>query len=246
MSLYSNSPYMSVRKLTIASLGALALFDLLFISLLLSIGYDAFLTIALFSVVIINLVAAALTAAFAGRLLILTSEAKEFTGRLIENIPDAVFKLDERGVIIWGNEKSGGLATPGESMGFPPDEIVPFDSQKNMPPFAGLMNTLVPLLLKDGRVNLFSLSSIPIIEGGIPKGSILICKDMEETVKLQDELRKVQIEGEAAAIKLKTTIKDLEEFALMAVKRELKMREIRERLLKESLPDDKRSLPCRS
>lgn len=52
---------------------------------------------------------------------------------------------------------------------------------------------------------------------------------IEEHTRMTEELRAARLEAEETSGKLQKSIRELEEFALMAVRRELKMREIREK-----------------
>lgn len=87
-----------------------------------------------------------------------------------------------------------------------------------------------PLKLDGGRVNLFVFSVTPLKRSGSSTEALLIGRDMEECGKLAEELAAVRSEAKDAEDKLNGTIRDLEEFALMAVRREIKMKEIREKL----------------
>lgn len=66
---------------------------------------------------------------------------------------------------------------------------------------------------------------------------VLISKDAPGPVKLREELEKARRHSEEASAELRKTMKELEEFALIAIRRELKMQEIRTRLkrLKDGL-----------
>ena len=59
-------------------------------------------------------------------------------------------------------------------------------------------------------------------------GCCCIGRDIEERRKIMSELETARSHAEEATAKLKKTVNDLEEFSLLAVRRELKMQELRE------------------
>ncbi|MBI5344435.1 MAG: hypothetical protein HZB83_03715 [Deltaproteobacteria bacterium] len=74
---------------------------------------------------------------------------------------------------------------------------------------------------------------MPLVEAGrrvkdIPRME----RDIEEIKRLKEELERARKEAENNSARLRETLDEMEEFALLAVRREVKMREIRERFKK--------------
>jgi hypothetical protein len=150
-----------------------------------------------------------------------------------------LFDLDPSGVCVNANEKAKSLLDGLEDR--PLSRLVEEgcrgkfntfldDVRKGGPPSE--LDTL--LSSPDGRRVPVKLSAAPVLRGGQTTGLIVIAESAPETRRLSRELKHTKIEAERTAERLRKTINDLEEFALLAVRRELKMREIRERLKKMS------------
>lgn len=90
------------------------------------------------------------------------------------------------------------------------------------------------LVFKDNSPNAFELTLVPSRDG-----VTVMARDIGEVKRLYDEIERVKKEAEDASLKLKKTIKDLEEFALIAVRRERKMQEIRNYFIKPKDPHDR-------
>lgn len=157
---------------------------------------------------------------------------------LLRTIPDAVVELDRSGSIKYLNGSAVRLTGYGEAevLGMPCTAFIPAElcsefkeAFKTALDGKTVSSCGLPFILKGGRVNSFEWSVMPVWKSGEVTGCLFIGKDTEELVRLSDELGNARKEAEENSEKLKKTIKDLEEFALLAVRRELKMREIRER-----------------
>lgn len=235
---------MSVRKLTIAAGGAL------FLSIL-------FLVLAAYPSEASgkNALIAALALSSAGLLgwcLKLSRSLKEAVeGRLniINNIPCPVIELDSKGKVAGFNKAFSGITGYSEDE----DEIAGRDFLDLMPEEQrpGFEDALKPisegkaftgfeavLKLKDGRVISFEFTVLPVKSG--KACFVLAGRGVGELKKMEYELEKVKAEAAEASSKLRKTINDLEQFALMAVRREKKMQEIRNHFIKLKEGRDRR------
>ena len=158
---------------------------------------------------------------------------------ILKTLPIAAFELDRTCNIVFFNAEAARLLGYGEMellnktfMDLVPDGI--------RPGFVNVLDSLsagktvrdveLALLRKDGAINGVRLGAAPLTTGDGVTGFVLFANDTEEIRKIKDELGKVKSESEKTSEKLKNNIKDLEDFALMAVRREIKMKEIREML----------------
>ncbi len=235
---------MSVRKLTtaasIAGLGAPSVFVPFFFGALLPSGnpFEDVLAIGL----------ALLSAGLFGYCLKLSRSLKKSSLERPDLFPDApfpVFELDCGLKITLMNRAVSEIA------GCPVDGLTGKDflalaaveESKNLE--AGLKAALEDkktrrlsseLIFKDNSPNAFELTLVPSRDG-----VTVMARDIGEIKRLYDEIERVKKEAEDASLKLKKTIKDLEEFALIAVRRERKMQEIRNHFIKPKDPHDRSS-----
>lgn len=160
---------------------------------------------------------------------------------LLKNMPDLLIEMDADGKIRYLNDAACVITgyskldvTGRHFLEFVPKE---WRGQANRV-FSTLMEGKpikdfeLPLVFKDGRLNYFEFNSVPLSVNGRISGCCCIGRDMDERKKIMDELERARANAEETSEKLKSTISDLEEFALLAVRRELKMQELRERFLK--------------
>ena len=89
-------------------------------------------------------------------------------------------------------------------------------------------NADLKLVLKNGAESFFEFNAVPLWKDGVAAGCCCIGRDIEERRKIMSELEAARKHAEEATAKLKKTVNDLEEFSLLAVRRELKMQELRE------------------
>ncbi len=161
---------------------------------------------------------------------------------LVDAMPEALFETDANGKITFVNRAARSLT------GLSEEELAGRACEGLLPPEdAGLMRDLfetimktgtvekreLPIVARDGNARHFEFSGYPIKVGKLETaGFRLIGRDLDEHKRITEELKKVRKESEEASVKLKKTIEDLEEFAHLAVKREIRMHEIRERFKK--------------
>ncbi|MBI5587976.1 MAG: PAS domain S-box protein [Deltaproteobacteria bacterium] len=159
---------------------------------------------------------------------------------LISTIPCAVIQLDNSGSVVYLNEPA--LALTGysamEAAGLDYTDFTPQGSHHEMKEAIkaviggnAVSDREMHILGKDSREVAFEFSAMPLWKGRQPHGCLLIGRDVDEKKKIEDELKIARFKMQEAAVKLNKTIQCLEEFSLMAVRRELKMQEIRERLM---------------
>ncbi len=157
---------------------------------------------------------------------------------LVETMPVAVFEFDRNGRIQFVN-RMGQLWT-----GYREDELVgkafcSFVHEKERQVVQKLMdealrgrsvNSLqIPMVLRR-ELRHFEFNIVPVWKGGEVIGCRAAAKDVEKTKRMMDELKEAKKQAEETSEQLRRTVKDLEEFALIAVRREMKMQEIREGL----------------
>lgn len=93
-------------------------------------------------------------------------------------------------------------------------------------------NRQLPFMCDDGGVNKLNMSGAPVWSEGMVRGFLISIHDTDKAERLAMELEDAKQAAMETAEQLKTTMLDIEEFALLAVKREVKMQEIREKLKK--------------
>jgi PAS domain-containing protein len=150
-----------------------------------------------------------------------------------------LFELDPSGVCVNANERAKSLL-----VGLKDHSLALFVEDGCRGKFNTFLNDVrnggppseldTVLSSPDGRRVPVKLSAAPVLRGGQTTGLIVTAESAPETASLTAELKRTKIEADKTAERLRKTIDDLEEFALLAVRRELKMREIRERLEKMS------------
>ncbi|MBI5884984.1 MAG: PAS domain S-box protein [Deltaproteobacteria bacterium] len=160
---------------------------------------------------------------------------------LLMAMPDPVVETDEKGFIKHMNDAAC-VAT-----GYTPTELVstPFtsliqqgagyhfeDAMKRILQGEPVKRLELPLVLKDGRTDLFEFTCAPIWRQGSVAAVRCVGRDTQERCRMLEELLAAKSQAEETSEKLKRTVKDLEEFALLAVRREFKMQEIRDRFVK--------------
>ena len=155
---------------------------------------------------------------------------------LIENLPVAIIESTKDGNIKYLNKIA--LAWSGynkeEILGRRLTEFIPRENRgrieealKTVLGGVPVRELQTPVALKGG-VSRFEFNIAPIVEGKEVVGLRCVSKDIEKTKKMLDELERAKKEAEETSEKLRRTVKDLEEFALIAARREMKMHKIRE------------------
>lgn len=161
------------------------------------------------------------------------------TKDVLDSLPDPVIETDREGRIVFVN-RAALLATgykAEDAVGKPCSNFLPAGCAR--PPGAlpghsghsGQDAFEIPLSMKDGSTRFFEFKSVRLGDGPDDR-SICIGRDSDERKRLLDELTSAKKQEAAASTKLKKTISDLEEFALLAIRRELKMQELRERFVR--------------
>ncbi len=167
------------------------------------------------------------------------NESRAQFSDLVNMIPDALVETDEHGNITFVNEAVKALTGHSEK------DLIGQDHTAFMPRAASdemreifdavmtggtLINRGLPIIHKDGGARRFEFSISPIRGAdGKVAGCRFVGRDIDERKRLMDELKTTREESKEASVRLKRTIEDLEACSLLAVRRELKMREIRER-----------------
>ncbi|MFQ5442484.1 MAG: PAS domain S-box protein [Thermodesulfobacteriota bacterium] len=172
--------------------------------------------------------------------------------RLVRSLPVAFFEIESDRRISFINESAERAA------GYHAGELLNKDfttllQTKERRLFMGLLTNIlkgkepeaieIQLIMKDGSKNYFELTGFPLLREGKITGMGLTARDLEEVKKLRDNLKEVKRKAAETSDKLKENIKELEEFALIAVRRELKMTEIREMLARYTEKDEGKAAP---
>lgn len=174
-----------------------------------------------------------------GRLMDSLDESAVRRGELLETMPDLVMDIDRAGNVAYFNEAAARLT------GYAEEDVLErpflglldkrstdeareaFERVLDGEPVKGLELTLT---LKDGGARLFEFNAVPVRRAGAVAICRAVGRDMEGREGIVLELRKARAEAEESYEKLQQTVRDLEDFALIAVRREVKMQEIREML----------------
>jgi len=231
-----------VRKITGLSLLSFAAAVLLLAVMLLYLSYPAPAYVAALAALCGFLIAATLfTALMVRRLSGLIASLEEKARRLndiIGNLPNPVVELDCNGTVLHMNrpglELTGQNGSDVVNMAF--TELFETGARNAATAFVeGVMKggitepAELPFIMKDGKTGVFEFIPIPLRRDGAIGGCLMLGVDMEERRRMSVELARAREEAEERSGELRKTITDLEEFALIAVRREMKMQEIRER-----------------
>ena len=167
----------------------------------------------------------------------LLDEYREQHRDLLTSIPDILLELDKTGAIIFANKTA--LETTGYSeddmLGRPFIDFVTLEwkaaghsTLSTLRQGEAVNNADLKLVLKNKAESFFEFNAVPLWKNGAVAGCCCIGRDIEERRKIMGELETARSHAEEATAKLKKTVNDLEEFSLLAVRRELKMQELRE------------------
>ena len=157
-----------------------------------------------------------------GRLYAELNEMADGCREMFYSMPVPAIELDAEGRVVAINGAALSLGVPPSAKGAPLaglEEVM-----------AGVRSGAIelPIQREDGSTLRLLVSAVALKKNGAPAGTLIIGRD--DTRRLEAELDTVKAGAKEAEAKLTGTIRDLEEFALMAVRREIKMKEIREKL----------------
>ncbi|MBI5562297.1 MAG: PAS domain S-box protein [Deltaproteobacteria bacterium] len=173
------------------------------------------------------------------RLIAATEEEALHCRAFVRTMPDPVFEIDGAGALVYVNEAAravtgydgAGAAPQAFDALLPPEYRRVFgEAVQDILMGEDLTGVELPVILKDGRHNWFEFTCAPVWKDGKVSAMRCVGRDIEERRRMMDELVAAKKEAEETSLKLQATVRDLEEFALLAVRRESKMQEIRERL----------------
>lgn len=158
---------------------------------------------------------------------------------LVRSLPVAILDIDMDGRITFANEAALALTgyLPSDMNGRPFTSIIPEAELDNagtllQKALSGgkISNNECRMLCKDGAAREVEFSAAPILEGGRVAGCRCVALDMNGSKALEAALQEARSNSEEAVARLDKAERDLEQFAMIAIRREVKMREIRERL----------------
>lgn len=166
----------------------------------------------------------------------LLEEYREKHRDILMSLPDILLELDRSGRILFVNRAFGeaGCAED-EALGRHYMHFVSAESSRRAADaFAALLEGKevrsfdIKLVFCNGKERFFEFNAVPLWKDGAVAGCCCIGRDIDERRKIMIELEAARRHAEEASAKLKKTVNDLEEFSLLAVRREIKMQELRE------------------
>lgn len=158
---------------------------------------------------------------------------------LMNTLPVAVLDIDMDGKVTSANEAASTLSGyhPSDMIGRPitsfiTEECLDEASDLVQKALSGMEISCIELrmALKSGAARSIGATAGPIRNRSEITGCRCVAFEMNSSKELENALSKARAASEEASIRLEKAERDLEEFALIAIKREGKMREIRERL----------------
>lgn len=167
----------------------------------------------------------------------LLDEYREQHRDLLMSVPDILLETDRCGRIIFVNRAAR------EVTGYPDDDMLgrhflDFIAAGSRERASGALADLLEgrpvnsleleLVLSAGERRYVEFNAVPLWKEGAVAGFCCAGRDIDERRKVITELEAARRHAEEATAKLKKTVNDLEEFSLLAVRRELKMQELRE------------------
>lgn len=158
---------------------------------------------------------------------------------LLNTLPVAVLDIDMDGKITSANEAASTLSgyRPSDIRGRPITSFITeecLDEARNLiqKALSGMESDRreLRMALKNGAARSIGLNIVPIKNKDEITGCRCVAFEMNNLKELENALLKAREASEEASIRLEKAERDLEEFALIAIRREGKMRDIRERL----------------
>lgn len=158
----------------------------------------------------------------------------------LQILPNAAMELDKRGYIVWLNDAAVNDAgfVGDRCLGRPLADFLAVDERSGFmaalgeaAPSGSVLRREVQLHIFGAAPNRFQVICVPIVKDGNLTGWRCVARDVEAMSKLQEELVRARNDSQVTTEKLNKTISDLEEFALLAIRREFKMQELRERFV---------------
>lgn len=154
----------------------------------------------------------------------------------LQILPNAAMELDKNGHIAWLNDAANVWFAGDRCLGRPLADLLAADERPGFMALLGeaalsgsVLRREVHLHISGAGATRYQVICVPILRDGDIIGWRCIARDVEAMVKLQEELVRARNESQVMTEKLNRTISDLEEFALLAIRREFKMQELRER-----------------
>lgn len=159
---------------------------------------------------------------------------------LLMSIPDILLELDRNGKVLFVNRAAAEAGcTEDDVLGRHYMHFVsPESSRRAADAFAIIIegkevsSVDIKLTMREGLERFFEFNAVPLWKDGVVAGCCCIGRDIDERRKIMSELEAARRHAEEASGKLKKTVNDLEEFSLLAVRREIKMQELRERFVR--------------
>lgn len=167
----------------------------------------------------------------------LLDEYREQHRNFFTSIPDMLIELDADGSVLSANKAALDVTGYQEDslLGRPLLDIIETEWKPRWQQTlslllegeaAGMVD--LKITLAGGGASYFEFNAAPVWKNGMVAGCCCVGRDIEERRKIMTELEAARRHAEEATAKLKKTVNDLEEFSLLAVRRELKMQELRE------------------
>ncbi len=171
------------------------------------------------------------------------TELEDSRRALIESLPMAAFEVDEAGSIIYANDEAAGMMgrAADEAKGLNVFDLAPGEGKealRRLLDAAFLKGAARGAVMVKGGMALHGVFALPSARAGAKPSCLVLLRNDGGLEAARDELERVRKESAEASERLKKTIRDLEDFALIAVRRELKMQEMRETFLRLREPGE--------
>ncbi len=164
-------------------------------------------------------------------------ELRAARDEIVASMPAPAVTLDNEWVVSSINPAATALGVPHSLKNRPFAAILDEQSKRTLKEIiekvkagSGAKDVELEVRLEGGQNAALLFNAVPLKRDGEPGGALLMGTDPGQNSRLSEELSAVKTESKEVEEKLNRTIRDLEEFALMAVRREIKMKEIREKL----------------
>ncbi|MDH4226882.1 MAG: PAS domain-containing protein [Deltaproteobacteria bacterium] len=149
---------------------------------------------------------------------------------ILESLPDCVVELDRAGRIKYANHgamrllKKSGSGLLGARFGDFMDKSADLDYKAFLAAvFDGRPQE--PREFGGSKDGIWDITAVPLASGGKIESALLVARDVSEKKRLMDEAVEARVRAEESEQKLKAAIKNLEDLAILAVKREMHKQE---------------------
>lgn len=160
---------------------------------------------------------------------------------LLRSIPDAMIETDASGTVRYCNRTALAMTGRAEAdvVGRPIEGFVPPEARaecaellKEVLGGRPVMNFQLPFQTKDGKVAILEVNAAPLRTEDRVAGALLAARDIAQRDAAVAALERARVDAEANAERLRKTVAELEAFAQIAVRREIRLKEIKQEHLR--------------